>query len=163
MPAIWELINSVRTADGLQQRLVVIPAQYRALNDQTGVERRFEEILYTVYYSTSRDTTPPSIWTVRNLSGGSHFTVEVEATDFSGVRRTVVAYTSGDGVWQTADMARDPGDEDFWTATLPLTPTVEYFVQAVDEAGNVAVSDNKGRYFKFEPYIFYLPIMFKGA
>jgi hypothetical protein len=43
-----------------------------------------------------------------------------------------------------------------------LTPTVEYFVQVVDESGNVAISDNKGQYFMFVPYKYYLPVVFKG-
>ena len=111
-------------------------------------------------------STPPSIWSVRNLpAGGDQFMIRVEATDFAGIRNAVVAYTSGDGVWRTEIMNQDLGDEDFWSATLPITPTVEYFVQAVDEAGNVAVSHNKGRYFRFEPssyYLYYLPIVFKS-
>jgi hypothetical protein len=130
------------------------------LNEQTGIERRFEVMTYTVYYSTTQDTTPPSIWAVQNLLGDDQFTIQVEATDFAGVRRVVVAHTSGDGVWRTTDMTQSTGDEDFWTVSLPLGPTIEYFIQAVDEAGNVAISSNKGRYFVI-PQKTYLPIVFK--
>ncbi|KAA3664610.1 MAG: hypothetical protein DWQ04_04815, partial [Chloroflexi bacterium] len=161
VPASWSLINSIRTADGLQQRLVVMPAHYRALDEQIGIERLFDEMTYTVYYANSEDRTPPSIWAVRNLPGIGEFTIEVEATDFAGVRRVVVAYNTGDGIWLTVDMTQSPNDEDFWTTTLPLKPTVEYFVQVVDEVGNVAVSNNKGRYF-VTPYTYYFPVFFLG-
>ncbi|MFQ5419943.1 MAG: hypothetical protein ACE5EY_06225, partial [Anaerolineae bacterium] len=162
IPATWSLINSIRTADGLQQRLVIIPAQYHALNEQIGVERLLDVMTYTVYYATTEDRTPPSIWTVRNLPDNGQFTIEVETTDFAGIRRAVVAYTTGDGVWSTVDMVQHPNDEDFWTTTLPLIPAVEYFVQVVDEVGNVAVNNNKGRYF-VTPYMYYLPVVFQGG
>ncbi len=36
---------------------------------------------------------------------------------------------------------------DVWEGQLPNQPGLEYFVQAVDGGGNVAVQDNKGHYF----------------
>jgi hypothetical protein len=122
------------------------------------VERRSTEITYTVYYSTTRDTIPPSIWEVRTLPGQDAVRVEVEVTDFSGVVRTVVAYTAGDGIWQTVELTQSP-DPNLWVGVLPKHARLEFFVQTVDGGGNVAIHDNKGRYFVLNPARLYLPLI----
>ena len=124
-PTTWGLINSVRAPDGLRQQLVVIPAQYRALGGQVGLERLFTTITYTVYYSTTEDTIPPSIWEVRTHLTSSQANLTVDVTDFSGVVRTVAAYTAGDGIWRTADLAQTQGNSNMWTGSLPLAPRLE--------------------------------------
>jgi len=157
-PSTWELINSIRTPEGWQQRLVVIPAQYRATTERVGVERRFETMTYTVYYSMTQDTIPPSIWTVQQITGTETLTVEVEVTDFAGVDRVVAAYTIGDGFWETVNLAQSV-DPNVWVGVLPPKAGLEYLVQAVDGCGNVAVSDNKGQYFGLPPFRVYLPLV----
>jgi hypothetical protein len=146
-PANWQTINSVRTPQGRAQRLVVAPAQYRATTAHTGEVRRFTEMHYTVYYTTTRDTLPPAIWQVTDsiTADGAKRAVTVEASDFSGVATVVIAYTLGDGEWKTITLA--PTATDQWSGSLGNLPTLEYFVQAVDTGGNVAVHDNKGNYF----------------
>jgi hypothetical protein len=57
-----------------------------------------------------------------------------------------VAYTLGDGIWQTMDLTRSVSNPNVWVGTLPNEETMEWFVQAVDGAGNVAVNDNKSAY-----------------
>jgi parallel beta-helix repeat protein len=161
-PSTWELINSVRTPEGWQQQLVVIPAQYKATTDYEGVERRFEVMTYTVYYSMTKDTIPPSIWVVRQMVDTEMITVEVEVTDFSGVARVVAAYTTGDGVWRTVDLAQSP-DPNTWVGLLPSRAGLEYLVQVVDGGGNVAISDNKGRYFGLPPCQMYLPLVVRNG
>ena len=159
-PSAWGLINTVRTAEGLQQRLIVIPAQYRAATAAQGVERLFEEMTYTLYYATATDIIPPSIWKVQDRQQGETAqTVLVDVTDFGGIVRVVVAYTSGSGEWLTADLTRDEGDPSQWGGTLPREAGLTYFVQAVDGAGNVAVSDNRGRYFTLLTRTHYLPVI----
>jgi len=159
-PSTWDLINSVHTPEGWQQQLVVIPAQYQATTEQMGVERRFDVMTYTVYYSTTKDTIPPSIWVVRQVTDTDMLTVEVEVTDFSGVTRVAVAHTTGDGLWQTVDLTQI-ADPNTWVGFLPSRPGLEYFAQAVDGGGNVAISDNKGWYFGLPPYRIYLPLVAK--
>jgi hypothetical protein len=39
----------------------------------------------------------------------------------------------------------------------------DYFVQAVDDAGNASMSGNKGLYFEAEPLKTYLPIILRNA
>lgn len=146
-PSTWELINNARTPQGEQQRFVVIPAQYQAASITDGVERRFTEMQYTLYYTNTKDTVPPTLLVQsRNDPAPSELNLTVDAQDPSGVVRVVVAYTLGDGVWQSVDLTQvDPSDH--WRGVLPNQPGLEYFVQAVDGGGNVAVQDNKGAYF----------------
>jgi hypothetical protein len=102
---------------------------------------------YTVYYTNTKDHVPPSIWSIDAFRGGTNSQVVVEVTDLSDVVRVGVAYTPGDGVWQTTDLTRSVANPNLWTGTLPLDESIEWFVQALDGAGNVAVNDNKGAYF----------------
>jgi hypothetical protein len=74
------------------------------------------------------------------------------------VTRVAVAYTTGDGLWKTLDLVRS-ADPNVWEGSLPSDAGLEYFVQAVDGAGNVAISDNKGLYFGLPPYRMVLPLI----
>jgi hypothetical protein len=165
-PSLWDSLNSVRTPAGLQQQLIVIPAQYRSITGQTGVERRMKKMSYTIYYSTTQDLIPPNIWQVQSsLVAQDAVNVIVETTDLSGVVRVIVAYTTDDGVWQTVDLRKKRGQESLWQLppgqALPNHPRLEYFVQAVDSGGNVAFQDNKGEYFGLNNK--YFPIIFNNG
>ncbi|MFQ5857873.1 MAG: hypothetical protein ACE5LU_19895, partial [Anaerolineae bacterium] len=110
-----------------------------------------------LYYSTSTDWTPPTIWQVRleKTALGAEFWVE--ATDPSGVERVTVTYTRGDGQWVTEDLHLAGGFT--WQALLPSSEagTPELIAQAVDGAGNVAMSVDKGQLFGRRSYRVYLP------
>jgi hypothetical protein len=147
LPSWWSLVNQVWTPDGLQERLVVIPAQYQSSTPDLGTERFFEVMTYTVYYSNTMDLVPPSIWHVDAYRLGGASQVVVETTDLSDVVRVGASYTLGDGFWWTVDLSRSAINPNLWTGTLPYEATIEWFVQGVDGAGNVAVNDNKGAYF----------------
>ena len=147
VPAAWDLVNSLRTPEGLQQRLVILPAQYSASAPGFGTMRVFDAMTYTVYYSDTEDAYPPSFWVVEDAIIGSSQYITVEVTDWSGVARVAVGYTWDDGWWHTVDLTRSGVDEDLWTGTVPYTDTLSYFVQAVDRAGNVGVETNKAWYF----------------
>ena len=126
--------------------MVVIPAQYRSTTPYLGTERLFEVMTYTVYYSTTMDLIPPSIWRVDASLGETSIQVVVEATDLSDVVRVGVAYTLGNGVWLTTDLTRSAGNPNVWIGTIPNEERIEWFVQVLDGAGNVAINDNKGAY-----------------
>jgi hypothetical protein len=90
--------------------------------------------------------------------GSAIITVGVE--DDSGVEAVVLAYTDGKGVWDSVDLAENGT---VWSGSFLASEETRFFIQAVDEAGNVAVSDNEGAY--FEPgdslYAVYLPLVLK--
>jgi hypothetical protein len=147
----------VWTPEGVEERLVVIPAQYQSSTAELGSERLFEVMTYTVYYSNTIDLIPPSIWSIDAYRRETNSQVVVEATDLSDVVRVGVAYTLGDGIWQTMDLTRSVSNPNVWVGTLPNEETMEWFVQAVDGAGNVAVNDNKSAYLDPPPARLWLP------
>src|SRR5262249_13435965 len=69
------------------------------------------------------------------------------------VKRVLVAVRSGgDADWTFSDLVQSPTDAKRWTASTSISGTrFEFFVQAVDAAGNVAVTSNKGFYFAGTP------------
>jgi len=83
----------------------------------------------------------------------------VEATDLSDVVRVGVAYTLGEGVWDTTDLTRSAGNPNVWIGTIPNEETIEWFVQVLDGAGNVAINDNKGAYLGPESNRVWLPVI----
>ncbi|MEZ4660189.1 MAG: hypothetical protein R2911_21745 [Caldilineaceae bacterium] len=131
-PTTWDLINSIRTPAGRQQRLVVIPGQYRyqqTIQTSDGVQyigeqRLFTKLDYTLYYSTTRDTIPPAIWQVTQTpsADATKLTIGVESTDFSTVVRVAVAFTYGDGKWQVKDLARGVNDQ--WSTVIDFKPNL---------------------------------------
>jgi hypothetical protein len=160
-PPTWGIVNSVRLPEGVRQRLGVIPAQFRATSDHLGIQRLFTEMTYTVYYSDTGDTIAPAIWQVDASTTQAGVSLTVEATDFSDVMRVVVAYTNGKGVWETVDLTQDTSNPSEWNGVLPLHTELDYFIQAVDGGGNVAIYDNKGSYFTLR--LTYLPLILKAS
>lgn len=56
-----------------------------------------------------------------------------------------VLYTFGNSTWRLATL---PKTRTGYTTTLPIPPNthdLEYLVQAVDDHGNVAISNDKGK------------------
>lgn len=118
---------------------------------------------YTLYYSDINDLVPPSVWKVDAYRDDEFGYITVEVTDLSDVVRVGVSYTLGGGAWVTTDLERSLTNPNLWTGKIPDSETVEWFVQAVDAAGNVAVNDNKGAYFGRppEPFWNWLPLILR--
>jgi len=112
-----------------------------------------------VFKSTSQDYIPPAFQLIDAARVGSTAAFSVDVTDLmptgpgttgpGTVKRVLVAVRSGTAHdWTFTDLAQSTSDPKHWTGGAPVTGTqFEYFVQAVDAAGNVAVSTNKGFYF----------------
>jgi len=105
------------------------------------------------------DLIPPSIWRVDAYRAETSIQVVVEATDLSDVVRVGATYTLGDGVWHTTALTRSAANPNLWTGTIPHQETIEWIVQAVDGAGNVAINDNKGAYLGTPGYRVWLPLI----
>jgi hypothetical protein len=159
-PSWWSLINQVWTPEKIIQRLVVLPGQYRSTTVDTGTERLFDLMSYTLYYSNLTDLVPPSIWNIHAVGQESTGQVSVEVTDLSDVTRVGVSYTLGESTWTTVDLSQNTDNPNQWIGTIPNGETIEWFVQAVDGAGNVAISDNKGAYFGTIDLGVWLPIIY---
>jgi hypothetical protein len=68
----------------------------------------------------------------------------------------VVAYTDGDGAWASTSLTQSG---ETWSGSFPASADTEFLVQVVDQAGNVATSDNNGRF--DEPFSVYLPLVLR--
>jgi hypothetical protein len=153
---------------GDKVRLSIIGGQF---NRKGGIQRLFSDMVLESYYAGSLETDflPPTIWSALGHASGQgvQFTVDAEDLD-SGLARVLITYNvpngKGGGTWRSIDLKLDPKTL-LWTDNVPGLNvfSVEFFVQSLDQAGNVAVSANKGSYFSGDLSILYLPIMMRNA
>jgi len=105
--------------------------------------RRYTELTFDLYLSSPEDEKDPPKIQVSQINASF---IRVNATDESGIRKIVVAYTDNKGKWGSFDIVPDVAactlEEE-----IELEVGKEYFVQAVDIYGNVAVDDNDGEYY----------------
>ncbi len=146
---------------GSNDNLVIVPAQFHS---ESGVERLYTELTLRVYYTDTGDYMPPSIWSVEStgMGGTAFFQVDV-SDDESGVAQVQVMYENRSGEWMSfaLDYAANTG---LWEGAINSSlDELHYLIQAVDNAGNVSYSSNKGFYFAAEPEKIYLPLVFRGA
>ncbi|MFK8026221.1 MAG: Ig-like domain-containing protein, partial [Ilumatobacter sp.] len=150
-PAVLQTVSAEFTPEGDRQRLVTSGGQFDGTAEQ-GTQRLFTTIDADIYYAdvTNPDRLPPVIESIDGVELGNDVIVNVEVSDeSSNVVRVVMLYVvdPGPGVtesWDLVEFARDPATG-IWSAAVPNPGgEIEYFVQALDAAGNVAVSSDKG-------------------
>lgn len=113
-------------------------------DDSNSQETLFNTMNFSIYYSNSSDSTPPVISDPgqgNNLHtlNGTNCTFSVSVTDAnSGVFRVIITYTDGISEWNSLDLNFNPSNSK-WENSLSLKRDITYFVQAVDNAGNVKV------------------------
>jgi hypothetical protein len=147
-PLPMQVVNRLQFASALvSEKLVVIPAQYLAATAITGTERLYDSLNYEVLYTplgATADFTPPAIQSVSVITTTQAAHFDVLVSDDSPVDRVVVACDDGQGAWSTFDLA--PSGNGHWVGESSER-LAQCFVQAVDQSGNVRLSDNKGIYF----------------
>jgi hypothetical protein len=147
---------------GEEDRLVVVPAQFLG-TEQQGTLRRFSHLTVTVVYSDSVDFTPPVIWEVNSIIVADTASFSVSADDASGVERVLVTTSTDGQTWRSHDLSYVPYAQ-LWETTLSgLTEDTSYFVQVMDAAGNVTVSDNKGQYHIPQQRNIFLPVVLRSS
>jgi hypothetical protein len=161
-------INRLTTLEGeVLQRLVVVPGQFKSQAGSAptvGTQRLWDEVDAVVYYApyTNTDFIQPNIWRVAAARPNTiNFTAIV--TDASGVQRVTVLYrvlsVLGAPYWRTLELTHTTGDT--WQGSLSgISEPVEYIVQAVDNAGNVAQATDYGNPFLAATMI-YLPLIIR--
>jgi len=132
--------------DAHTQSVLAVAGQYRL-----GVLRLYPEMTVYIYKSYAEDTQPPRVLDVEQVSAQDVVTVTVAAQDEgSSIHEVWVTYTEdrvgGQGRWQSVALRHKEGK--VWQGTVPITRPIRYMVQVVDGAGNVAVADNDGAYFR---------------
>ncbi|HEX7309631.1 MAG TPA: hypothetical protein VF232_00495, partial [Gaiellaceae bacterium] len=159
-PSKVQTVRTFETPTGRVQQLVLVTGQFFtqpcATNQdpQVGVQRLFSHVAGHVFRSTSADYIPPAFQSINatRVSGNAAFAVDVTDQTPTGagqVKEVVVGVRSGSqSAWTFADLVQSAANIQRWTGAVPIgDPDFEYFVQAVDAAGNVGVSTNKGFYF----------------
>jgi parallel beta-helix repeat protein len=142
------------------ERLVTVLGQF---NSQTETARLYEQLSFDIYYhDNSSDYLAPDITYVGSRLQAGIATATVTAVDPLGIETVVVAYTDGGGTWDSIALTKQGSS---WTGGFPASADSEFFVQVVDRAGNVAVSDNDGQYFKpgdvVSSHTIFLPIVMR--
>jgi PKD repeat protein len=166
-PSRLQTILTLQTGDGVLQKLVVTPGQFISTSTTqagkvNGTERLYSSLTYDVYYSTSQDYTASTIDAVNITAKGSdrNFTTSLEVVvndpddpgipDDGRVRRVVAIWTAatGDTTWESIDLLYD-SLSGTWKAEITNLPQpdIDIIIQAVDSAGNVGISANKGNFF----------------
>jgi len=155
-PALPWAINRL----GDEARLVVVPAQFQG-NQDSGTLRRFTALQFQVHYADSFNTdfSSPVVWMVTGVAVGNQADLQVTAQDSSGVERVLMVYTQTGTNWVSRDLAYNPTLDRWETRLTGLAGPFFYFVQAVDGAGNVTVTSNKGLFFEPIRHNVYLPLV----
>ncbi len=139
-PEIFFTHNVLKLKAMDRAMLVAAAGQYNP-NLTTNQQRVYTGMSFDIYYhQSSSDWTPPRIWTIDKNVTGSTVKVTVNASDASGLEAVVVAYTGGDGTWNSQALTLVAG---LWTGSFPGSADTEILVQAVDKAGNVNVGNEE--------------------
>jgi parallel beta-helix repeat protein len=148
-PSQFFKINTV----GEMQKMVVVTGQFKmkyqvSLTAYNGSERQFRELSFDIYLSPKEaEEEKPVINRVECPKKGNA-TIVINATDNSGILKIIVTYTdsnSSNGEWESVEAEKNIQKPNEYYCTLK--DDVEFFVQAVDNNGNVAVDDNDGGYY----------------
>jgi hypothetical protein len=145
-PPLPFVLHSNETLSTTQATLAVVLGQYA-----DGVQRLYTDVQYDVYFSALDDTVGPTVTWIDGFynTRTEQATFKVEATDPMTVTRVLIAYSSGAGSWSSFDLAYNAGTHK-WSGTLPGVRGAQYYVQAVDGAGNATAVTRKGGYFRLE-------------
>jgi hypothetical protein len=156
-PTKIQTVETYTDPRGRRQRLVLVVGQFAsdpALAPGHGRQRNFTQVGARVYYAppSATDFTPAQFGLVQGSRLGSQAAFSAQVSDLggTGVKRVLVGYHDG-SAWKFVDL-QPSANPALWTGGGPTTtPDPEFFVQAVDGAGNVSVTSYKGRYYLAPP------------
>jgi hypothetical protein len=116
--------------------------------DTVGILRRYNSLQVEVYSAPfeATDFIAPQIFRTTASLTGNLLNFEVEVVDDSGsVERVVVLYRGqNQRHWSMLELGAVDGDDVARGTAVSPYGIVEYFVQAVDDTGNVALATNSG-------------------
>jgi hypothetical protein len=145
---IFSLAQLKRGDGSYDERLAIALGQFESdTNDPItiGTERLYDALSFDVYYNAEgAEFEPPIITSVGggvSSNPGVFFSVGAEDAD-STVVRVVVAYTevtdSPGGEWRSIDLSLNAASG-LWEGSISTRNPVQFFVQALDSAGNVGM------------------------
>lgn len=144
-PSTFFADNTVRLRGGDLHSLIAAAGQY---HPGSGEQRIFSRMDFDAYHHPdSQDWTPPTLYLTDYSLSGNSGSVSVATSDASGIAEVVVAHTDGAGQWNSVNLSPAGGVQ--WHGAMAANGATEFFVQSVDQAGNVAILDGAGSYFRF--------------
>jgi hypothetical protein len=158
-----------------QGQLVFYPVQYRSDTGETGTLRAFEQLHLRIYYqdfADSGDWRAPVIRQVETVRSSDQIEISLNVFDPDqaigepvGVADVMITFSTDGVTWDTV-LATTQGAGHSWSASVDLPPyshtgELSFFVQAVDHAGNVAFSSNKGRLYSHAFSESFLPLVLR--
>jgi choice-of-anchor C domain-containing protein len=158
--ATYGTFTATGTGQGAQLDLISGQFLPNPSSPGDGTERLFNSISAQVYYvppssPLADDYTPAAIdSTQATTSSGSAPSFVVQVTPANApVKEVLVLYTDGayPGAWTSALLSSNNGLTWTGTGSVATTNGAQYIVEAVDAAGNVAVSNNEGVDFNGAP------------
>jgi hypothetical protein len=155
-PTLFHDFNRLETEQHTWEMLVATLGQYRATPTE---ERLLLDAEFISLHSALDDWQAPSFFQARAWLEGGTAHVQADVSDDSGVYAVLATYNPGDGLWHSLRLV--PGKDGAWAGSFPAIVDTELFFQAADNAGNVALLDDDGAYFRPEQqsvYI-YLPLV----
>jgi hypothetical protein len=138
-------INRLLRTDGRAlERIVLLPGQFFATANVTetiGTQRVWERLDLVTFHASFAitDFVQPTLSDIEAVTTTNSVTFTSIVSDSSGILRVVVLYRNvGSAEWNALDLAQQ-GVSETWTGQITgRDGVIEYFVQAVDNAGNVA-------------------------
>lgn len=141
------IVHDFRTADvDRGARIQEMSVQFGQYIPSRQLERLFSHVSLDTYYSNSDDWDPP-IAIVQSIPVGNRIDISVHTADPSGIHRVVATFTANDGHWRSVDLVWDATTQ-LWEGKIPASESIDYFIQVVDNAGNVLIDDSFGLYYE---------------
>jgi len=140
------------TALGSQGNNAQVISQFAQYDATTRRLRLFEDLKGQVYFSDSPDKTAPEIVLVSGIyhTADGRTDIKVGVTDASGVREVFVSWfkeeSNGSGDIRTESLSQEQNSIR-WSGSIGDDVANGFFIQAVDNAGNVSVAHNDGSYY----------------
>ena len=151
------------------EQLVVVPAQFYATTTTSptiGTQRLYSNLKYLIYHApfTDTDFNPPTIWQVRGTQAGAALRISAVVNDDSGQAPTVVLlYRALDSrTWLSATLPYSATTQPASLTINGVRKPVEFFIQAVDGSGNVALALDHGNPYQVTVFKVYLPLVRKN-
>ncbi len=133
-----------------ESNLITQLGQFNASSNEL---RLFSSIDAEVYYSTSTDQTAPEITVVDGLYNAAtqKVNVKVGAVDASGMKEVIVSYIEDErqtsATIKSVKLTFDASSQK-WRGSFTGDINSLFYIQAVDNAGNVYTASNKGNYYR---------------
>lgn len=145
-PSTFAHVTHQQTPDGTVDQVVVTPARVQARVGGTGVFERFDDMDIDVVYgeAASTDDLEPAVTSTSVEKNGASTRVSATADGTGSPIATMLllAQAQGSAQWQAVTLT--PGADDVWSGTVPIDGPFRWFLQVVDQAGNVAIDTARG-------------------